>query len=156
MIRRPPRSTRTDTLFPYTTLFRSQALGSAGEAPVKDAEGAAQRGVGEPKCASILGAPRILDGRFVLAGRIGIPRRGPSLREGSNGSNAVHRWLSGTVVRGINRSLGGATPSRPDGALAVVGSVKNSRVPDATDGDGSEPGSIWATADRKSTRLNSS
>src|SRR3546814_19062182 len=26
MIRRPPRSTRTDTLFPYTTLFRSQAV----------------------------------------------------------------------------------------------------------------------------------
>src|SRR3546814_13392298 len=26
MIRRPPRSTRTDTLFPYTTLFRSQSL----------------------------------------------------------------------------------------------------------------------------------
>src|SRR3546814_19058397 len=30
MIRRPPRSTRTDTLFPYTTLFRS-ALDFAGE-----------------------------------------------------------------------------------------------------------------------------
>src|SRR3546814_12787423 len=27
MIRRPPRSTRTDTLFPYTTLFRSILLG---------------------------------------------------------------------------------------------------------------------------------
>src|SRR3546814_3240780 len=26
MIRRPPRSTRTDTLFPYTTLFRSFSL----------------------------------------------------------------------------------------------------------------------------------
>src|SRR3546814_2971084 len=26
MIRRPPRSTRTDTLFPYTTLFRSRFL----------------------------------------------------------------------------------------------------------------------------------
>src|SRR3546814_13866416 len=26
MIRRPPRSTRTDTLFPYTTLFRSEAF----------------------------------------------------------------------------------------------------------------------------------
>src|SRR3546814_11263475 len=26
MIRRPPRSTRTDTLFPYTTLFRSGAI----------------------------------------------------------------------------------------------------------------------------------
>src|SRR3546814_10087637 len=30
MIRRPPRSTRTDTLFPYTTLFRSQQRGSRG------------------------------------------------------------------------------------------------------------------------------
>src|SRR3546814_7550210 len=27
MIRRPPRSTRTDTLFPYTTLFRSNTNG---------------------------------------------------------------------------------------------------------------------------------
>src|SRR3546814_2514477 len=27
MIRRPPRSTRTDTLFPYTTLFRSHRRG---------------------------------------------------------------------------------------------------------------------------------
>src|SRR3546814_8249475 len=30
MIRRPPRSTRTATLFPYTTLFRSLFLSSAG------------------------------------------------------------------------------------------------------------------------------
>src|SRR3546814_18264258 len=37
MIRRPPRSTRTDTLFPYTTLFRSVVLG------MDDAE-AARRG----------------------------------------------------------------------------------------------------------------
>src|SRR3546814_2081401 len=29
MIRRPPRSTRTDTLFPYTTLFRSRPAGAA-------------------------------------------------------------------------------------------------------------------------------
>src|SRR3546814_12632392 len=28
MIRRPPRSTRTDTLFPYTTLFRSMGIGN--------------------------------------------------------------------------------------------------------------------------------
>src|SRR3546814_21064640 len=33
MIRRPPRSTRTDTLFPYTTLFRSDALGLAQQLP---------------------------------------------------------------------------------------------------------------------------
>src|SRR3546814_12625348 len=30
MIRRPPRSTRTDTLFPYTTLFRSEGLARFG------------------------------------------------------------------------------------------------------------------------------
>src|SRR3546814_2561379 len=32
MIRRPPRSTRTDTLFPYTTLFRSPAPAAPGQA----------------------------------------------------------------------------------------------------------------------------
>src|SRR3546814_5545672 len=32
MIRRPPRSTRTDTLFPYTTLFRSPAADGAAAA----------------------------------------------------------------------------------------------------------------------------
>src|SRR3546814_7825115 len=31
MIRRPPRSTRTDTLFPYTTLFRSVAHGHGAD-----------------------------------------------------------------------------------------------------------------------------
>src|SRR3546814_13984333 len=30
MIRRPPRSTRTDTLFPYTTLFRSLLIARCG------------------------------------------------------------------------------------------------------------------------------
>src|SRR3546814_8636505 len=35
MIRRPPRSTRTDTLFPYTTLFRSEAQETGGEAVVQ-------------------------------------------------------------------------------------------------------------------------
>src|SRR3546814_19535378 len=51
MIRRPPRSTRTDTLFPYTTLFRSsdQVLGTAvhglahlgAEAPAAERNGLA-------------------------------------------------------------------------------------------------------------------
>src|SRR3546814_11176052 len=34
MIRRPPRSTRTDTLFPYTTLFRSPGIGLNVNIPV--------------------------------------------------------------------------------------------------------------------------
>src|SRR3546814_2433181 len=46
MIRRPPRSTRTDTLFPYTTLFRSIAAGDriclrrrGGDHPAPDLHG---------------------------------------------------------------------------------------------------------------------
>src|SRR3546814_21001285 len=34
MIRRPPRSTRTDTLFPYTTLFRSERRGMVLDAAI--------------------------------------------------------------------------------------------------------------------------
>src|SRR3546814_2769764 len=42
MIRRPPRSTRTDTLFPYTTLFRSQ--GRLVAAVLQH-----RRGIGDPR-----------------------------------------------------------------------------------------------------------
>src|SRR3546814_7711098 len=35
-IRRPPRSTRTDTLFPYTTLFRSKRWSESGRAAARD------------------------------------------------------------------------------------------------------------------------
>src|SRR3546814_1114607 len=41
MIRRPPRSTRTDTLFPYTTLFRS---GRVGRGRREDREGLDREG----------------------------------------------------------------------------------------------------------------
>src|SRR3546814_2728606 len=40
MIQRPPRSTRTDTLFPYTTLFRSDRLSPADERPAAGRRGA--------------------------------------------------------------------------------------------------------------------
>src|SRR3546814_5075568 len=39
MIRRPPRSTRTDTLFPYTTLFRSASMLAIAMPLVADWEG---------------------------------------------------------------------------------------------------------------------
>src|SRR3546814_9293590 len=51
MIRRPPRSTRTDTLFPYTTLFRSNAENAAEHRMI---------GVADLKCLSAdNGAARI-------------------------------------------------------------------------------------------------
>src|SRR3546814_6086075 len=49
MIRRPPRSTRTDTLFPYTTLFRSQAPSdpAALRPPAREGRGTALVGGAE-------------------------------------------------------------------------------------------------------------
>src|SRR3546814_6993498 len=50
MIRRPPRSTRTDTLFPYTTLFRSAPLLPAVLRPrLRRRDGAASGRGGERK-----------------------------------------------------------------------------------------------------------
>src|SRR3546814_3840615 len=43
MIRRPPRSTRTDTLFPYTTLFRSHRRAAASERRLEQHEHASPR-----------------------------------------------------------------------------------------------------------------
>src|SRR3546814_8295400 len=45
MIRRPPRSTRTDTLFPYTTLFRSYAELLASMRQRHQAEASFERGI---------------------------------------------------------------------------------------------------------------
>src|SRR3546814_7511246 len=66
MIRRPPRSTRTDTLFPYTTLFRS-GRGGLGPRPAGD-DSARSRGSGHGGSAGradlllCLQAARVADG----------------------------------------------------------------------------------------------
>src|SRR3546814_17546379 len=51
IIRRPPRSTRTDTLFPYTTLFRSDGLWRRGP---EAQEAARRRGAAGSRTAQIL------------------------------------------------------------------------------------------------------
>src|SRR3546814_3102187 len=50
MIRRPPRSTRTDTLFPYTTLFRSPDAAGPRHSPasLRESERARRGQVHEP------------------------------------------------------------------------------------------------------------
>src|SRR3546814_5331398 len=70
MVRPPPRSTRTDTLFPYTTLFRSVA-----DTPVAEPAAAAQNiaALGDAE----LGTRR-LDEVAIERGR---PGRGPSRSE---------------------------------------------------------------------------
>src|SRR3546814_17366321 len=67
MIRRPPRSTRTDTLFPYTTLFRSAGGNSASArfriSAVYCALSEGPDGQGAPQAAVSL-APRWARGQY--------------------------------------------------------------------------------------------
>src|SRR3546814_11013734 len=62
MIPRPPRSTRTDTLFPYTTLFRSRGAGGGAEQHHR----AARPEAVERALEGIL-ADRVIDHRHALA-----------------------------------------------------------------------------------------
>src|SRR3546814_6225804 len=63
MIRRPPRSTRTDTRFPYTTLFRSAACGHPGGRPSpREMRGTASRG-----CSSSFFLPSFVERNVVHA-----------------------------------------------------------------------------------------
>src|SRR3546814_5957672 len=58
MIRRPPRSTRTDTLFPYTTLFRSLRRGRSLKLAAEAAPTGALAGNAQPCAARQSGAER--------------------------------------------------------------------------------------------------
>src|SRR3546814_15968488 len=80
MIRRPPRSTRTYTLFPYTTLFRSwrQALIDCGYEFEFKILNAADYGVGTKR-------KRL----FVVARRDGLPIRFPKPQYGPRKSPEV-------------------------------------------------------------------
>src|SRR3546814_3010010 len=69
MIRRPPRSTRTDTLFPYTTLFRSSVLSAAGG---EDLEQLVRRPAGQVPAAR---ASAVLDGDRVARVLEVVPAR---------------------------------------------------------------------------------
>src|SRR3546814_6762020 len=92
MIRRPPRSTRTDTLFPYTTLFRSLAasvlIGVALSAQVmRDAQHDLVTAIGEQRSATladgstvILSSGTALDVRFANGVRRATLARGEAFR----------------------------------------------------------------------------
>src|SRR3546814_11680982 len=69
MIRRPPRSTRTDTLFPYTTLFRSPNDLKARLNGVKQVHVTSDRGTGFWKAWLALEPRRPLDARIVRAAK---------------------------------------------------------------------------------------
>src|SRR3546814_1784640 len=66
MIRRPPRSTRTDTLFPYTTLFRSAAGGVLG----KKLEAVTMDDACEPKQAPVVANRVVNDNIHYVVGHV--------------------------------------------------------------------------------------
>src|SRR3546814_11601275 len=79
MIRRPPRSTRTDTLCPYTTLFRSGGRGSGRPPPRRGVRGGPLR----DRRAEAPGADleeRGVGRRGELGPRAAAPRRGQRSR----------------------------------------------------------------------------
>src|SRR3546814_11563216 len=87
MIRRPPRSTRTDTLFPYTTLFRSAGAAAAARRRLAGAAHGieAVRALGDARHDLALGdAVAAADFRLVGKRRNGglRVRRAPSRGEG--------------------------------------------------------------------------
>src|SRR3546814_8766118 len=65
MIRRPPRSTRTDTLFPYTTLFRSYpaswSVPTAAPRTHRVSTSARRPGTGRRHCPTVRSRPHVPD-----------------------------------------------------------------------------------------------
>src|SRR3546814_5670085 len=94
MIRRPPRSTRTDPLFPYTTLFRAPAAGGVGRRA--DRLRLAARGAGVP------------------GGRPRVPARGRRLHDRPD------RRLHRPQVGGDLRLRARAAPDRVQDVLLVL------------------------------------
>src|SRR3546814_12609392 len=118
MIRRPPRSTRTDTLFPFTTLFRSAEL----DQPV------VRRREREGDVAGDLAGG--------VAGDKGDLRAGRDQRRG--GLGAVHHGAE--VVASVDGSEGarnvGRILRRADGDDVTVGLIGRCRLPEASPGIG--------------------
>src|SRR3546814_18374784 len=79
MIRRPPRSTRTDTLFPYTTLFRSHQVARDLQALLHAAREVFRPVVDAAEVELHLGQPvlRLVPDGTVVAGAAGPPEPAP-------------------------------------------------------------------------------
>src|SRR3546814_16430957 len=80
MIPHPPRSTRTDTLFPYTTLFRSLQLGTFGR----------DIGVDQGAEALVGGVDQVVNEALLQGDRLRLRRH----RSGKR----VHQRLQGTEI----------------------------------------------------------
>src|SRR3546814_14785972 len=111
MIRRPPRSTRTDTLFPYTTLFRSAPAKrvAVAEHPIGDQADPLMGYVVDPGETAAKGFGRPEEPQPALAAEIhrqrhGVPALGPEHPHGAR--HVQRRWHPEPGFRSEEHSVG--------------------------------------------------
>src|SRR3546814_5905167 len=141
MIRRPPRSTRTDTLFPYTTLFRSALFGE-GLHPNADRieQHHAGHGVRAQRAAGQLGRKfYVRDGEPEFARRLAVAYREHNAAAGAHWNTTIDPEVRARLRTDIAVDMFSDEYGRPPA-------------------DDRELSGFIArnTRDRKSTRLNSS
>src|SRR3546814_7460174 len=91
MIRRPPRSTRTDTLFPYTTLFRSIGTGPNTKASSDNALALGSNAAATNQNSVALGAGSTTDrDNSVSVGSAGNERQITNVAAGTQLTDAVN------------------------------------------------------------------
>src|SRR3546814_12401568 len=123
MIRRPPRCTRTDTLFPYTTLFRSKRGGSLIDLEVGDP--VYQNDVLTTGGGSALGIVFVDNTVFAMAanGRMVLDSLvyNPGASDNSLLVNLVHG--SFVFVSGELAPMGGMTVETPVASIGIRGTM---------------------------------
>src|SRR3546814_15740273 len=105
MIRRPPRSTRTDTLFPYTTLFRSAGAGPRARRRRGDAGDRRGSRDGAPDA----GGRRVRRQSGASGGRTGGVARRPAHAAGAARLLAARGSAPRSLSLGRSRADGGQT-----------------------------------------------
>src|SRR3546814_20001423 len=123
MIRRPPRSTRTDTLFPYTTLFRSDGDTAADPAGAVDGDRRADAGEGP-------GRPGRHGPRAAAAGQgAAAVRRGAGRTRRAEDTD--HPRLRAVAARPLTaRGRGAARSEERRGGKGCVRTCRTRRSPD--------------------------
>src|SRR3546814_8650224 len=111
MIRRPPRSTRTDTLCPYTTLFRSGEIVAEQQRPLEHGdpglgEDAATVGDADDEGLGARGAP-------LLQGQVGQPEAGLAAVEAELADAPVGAPV-GDALRRLGRELVGRVAEKQE------------------------------------------
>src|SRR3546814_5263517 len=145
MIRRTPKSTRTNTLFPYTTLFRSLDI----VLPYRDD---ARGGDREPQGDNALLRHQVVSTLLECERDDAALRARGLLPPGYEGAGfAADARIRATILReAVAEWRGGASAERIERAIALPGMVLDARIADVHEGR-----RAVALADRKSTRLNS-